>query len=374
MAPFNHRKPEPFSGENPDDFPLWLQKFNDIASAQEWGDKAALLKILPIYFSGHAYELFCSLDAATQKNNYDNAITAMKAKLGIGENPLQWRLKLHRTNRIHGESADAFAQRLGKIVTHGYPDLENGSEAFKAQVIEQFILGQPQDIRFHLLKKEGSPGLQELISSCKVYEMASEIALGTNSRSSVKTVTLASEESDQGVSEFSAKGGHFDASGDSSLNVASSANQQSAGCFRCGQPGHLARDCYAQSAQGSKVRNPICFNCKKPGHISRFCTFNQGNITKGKGSQYQQSSSRQEVCQRCGNRFHNAGNCRTNINIMCQHCKKKGHDISTCRSRPGNQSSEAGKPRDYPHAMGATSAQRAPKNVVIPDSGEEDWD
>lgn len=372
MAPvYVHRKPEAYSGSNPEEFDLWLQKFRAVAAAQEWGDDEAIRNLIPVYLSGHAFQLYTTLDV-TQKNTYANLIKNLKLKLGLGENSLQWRLRLHRTSRDQGEAVDTYVLRLKNIVSHGYPDLQEDNDAFKACVVEQFILGQPKDLRFHLLKKEGTPTLAELIMSTKVYEMASEIALGTKATRALDTFALESnQESERRLidprieseiesvtnrfSEIECQEQQLNAAtlsfggnrGHGRLNpqyVAESRQgfgttpgasaSQSFSCFRCGQAGHMARECSAQVIQGNRAKAPVCFNCRKPGHISRFCSSTQASMSNAKPKQNPPPITNQEFCQRCGNRFHKAESCRTDISIVCQYCQKKGHLAEVCRSVP----------------------------------------
>ena len=120
MAPiYSHRKPESYSGSNPDEFTLWIQKFRAVATAQDWGDDEAIGKLIPVYLTGHAFQVYSSLEA-NQKDTYENLIKNLKLKLGLGVNPLQWRLRLHRTNRESGETVDAFVLRLKNEYSHIY--------------------------------------------------------------------------------------------------------------------------------------------------------------------------------------------------------------------------------------------------------------
>ncbi|KAF6198872.1 hypothetical protein GE061_006895 [Apolygus lucorum] len=45
-------------------------------------------------------------------------------------------------------------------------------------------------------------------------------------------------------------------------------------CFRCGQPGHMARFCKADVESGALQRTalPVCYRCQQTGHIARYCT------------------------------------------------------------------------------------------------------
>ena len=397
MAPiYSHRKPESYSGSNPDEFTLWIQKFRAVATAQDWGDDEAIGKLIPVYLTGHAFQVYSSLEA-NQKDTYENLIKNLKLKLGLGVNPLQWRLRLHRTNRESGETVDAFVLRLKNIVAHGYPDLKDSEAAFTAHVVEQYILGQPKDLRFHLLKKEGTPTLDELISSTKVYEMAAEIALGPkpvhtldavavdaeqglNNPSRTESSTNRLSETEGQVQTFNTAAwpvggnrGHGrmnpQYSTDSRQNYGTRPGQQefqrqqSFDCYRCGQPGHIARNCSAQGFSRAEGNPRICFKCRKPGHISRFCR--SETVKNGKAKQEQLTANIQECCQRCGNRFHKAETCRTDISIVCQYCQKKGHRSEVCRSVPRQGLAIGGQP-DY-------TAVTTSKNGLASVSEEVDW-
>ena len=52
-------------------------------------------------------------------------------------------------------------------------------------------------------------------------------------------------------------------------------------CYKCGQPGHISKDCAAAEAHGhSNVAGKICYKCSQPGHISRDCTAAEPNGSK----------------------------------------------------------------------------------------------
>ena len=78
------RKPENFTGANPEEFPIWLAKFEAIAKADGWDEDDIKLKTLPACLAKQAFQIYDKL-SATEKGSYTQLIIALQKKMGIGE-------------------------------------------------------------------------------------------------------------------------------------------------------------------------------------------------------------------------------------------------------------------------------------------------
>lgn len=79
-------------------------------------------------------------------------------------------------------------------------------------------------------------------------------------------------------------------------------NSRPSKCFKCGKPGHMAKECSEQAN--------LCFKCNQPGHISRECpNSSQGNHSNYRSSSPNRDQSRERVCFTCNQPGHMAKNC-----------------------------------------------------------------
>nr|XP_043615760.1 cold shock domain-containing protein 3-like [Erigeron canadensis] len=69
-------------------------------------------------------------------------------------------------------------------------------------------------------------------------------------------------------------------------------------CFRCGAPGHIARDCTWEEV----VDDRKCYNCGEAGHMARDCTSNSNGVGGKKSG---------DRCYNCNKVGHFARDCPT---------------------------------------------------------------
>ena len=313
------RKPDLFSGEEPELWHEWLERFEVIANANGW-DEARKLLIMPSYLTQHAFQLYGEIPKADITDF--RALTRLLAtRLRTGDKQMLWSLQLRGAKKKNGETQAAFLFRLRKLVARAHP---NQGVAHTNQVMkEQFIMGQPADLQFYLLRLPDKTTLMEVIEHAKNYEAAQEIVQGTKTVNMVETGFHLGEASTGIVGTPDNKGG-FIQPVTTMVGQEVAAIQQGGNspiCYKCDQTGHISRVCGQEKPRD--MQQVTCFKCQQRGHMARNCPNNKPTGTI--------SAPGKMVCYRCNNKGHQAKVCRTDISLQCTKCGKKGHTFQTCK-------------------------------------------
>ncbi|XP_033969836.1 uncharacterized protein LOC117469516 [Trematomus bernacchii] len=94
-------------------------------------------------------------------------------------------------------------------------------------------------------------------------------------------------------------------------------------CYRCGDQGHMARDC--------DQTEDVCYNCNKPGHMARDCGHANDRrcyFCGGLGHIWRRCN--QVKCYRCGDIGHVAGRCSKASEANGYNCRKADHLLTVC--------------------------------------------
>ncbi|XP_053203204.1 ATP-dependent RNA helicase vasa-like [Panonychus citri] len=156
-------------------------------------------------------------------------------------------------------------------------------------------------------------------------------------------------------SSWGASGGASGGDSWGASEVESSDKPKGKGCFKCGEEGHMSRECPSGGAGGGN-RGKGCFKCGEEGHMSRECpSGGGGGGDRGKG------------CFKCGEEGHMSRECPSgggggSRGKGCFKCGEEGHMSRECPSGGGSSGS-----RDCPTGVnedGSTPDARPP--IYVP--------
>ena len=96
------RKPETYSGADPEAFHEWYMRFQLIATVNGW-DAAKQLAILPTLLTQRAFTAFTELQAG-EKDTLENIKTNLTDKLLPKHRTRVWKMQMRSLKRERGES------------------------------------------------------------------------------------------------------------------------------------------------------------------------------------------------------------------------------------------------------------------------------